>query len=180
MTYCRVAVITEWQRQVINGTIMGGSSIMKPKKGINCYLSMRGKNGKWLQCKANEMGLVLPPNPYVIEDKYFRWHSCCSPLFNEFYDNFYEEGKKVARMEILDGLRAIGLAVWFLDAGQLKDDQLFLSVKSFSNKDIISKYFQEIDIGNEIVKSKLIMDKKSTEKFVGIIGDYIPEFMLVH
>lgn len=180
MTYYLKPKVTEWQRQVIIGTLMGGSTIMKPSTGNNCYLSMRGKNGKWLQCKAQEIGFI-PPNPFYLENnKYFRWHSSCSPVFNDFYELFYENGKKVAKMDVLDSLRAIGLAIWFLDSAIVKKEVMKLNVKSFceDSRSVINEYFKLIDLNGELINTKIVMDKKSTSKFIQIIGDYIPEFLL--
>jgi hypothetical protein len=47
--------VTTAQRFLIIGTILGGSSIIKPKKGKNCYLSMRDKDISWLKHKADQL-----------------------------------------------------------------------------------------------------------------------------
>lgn len=179
LTYYAVQHLSDWQKQVINGTIMGGSSLVRTASN-KYYLSMRGKNGRWLQCKANEMNLPLPPNPYFLEKNYFRWHSSSLPIFGEFYQRFYKDGKKFVDMEVLNGFRAVGLSVWFLDAGVIKDGVIHLNVKSFGQEGakIINKYFYEIDLDTKIVGTKIWFGEKSTERFINVIGDYIPQFIL--
>lgn len=181
MTYYIVPKISDWQRQIITGTVLGGSSIIRPKNGNNCYLSMRSKNKKWLQCKAQELEQFVPPNPIYLENnKYFRWHFACSPLFNEFYELFYKDGKKHVKIEILDSLKAIGLMVWFIDAGMIKDNKALISVKTFAKEDIktINKYFSLLGMTSKVVKTKIELDEKSTNKFLYIIGDLIPRFLI--
>jgi hypothetical protein len=181
MTYYSTPQITDWQRQIITGTILGGSSVIKPKKGNNCYLSMRGKNGKWMQCKAQELEMFLPPNPIYLEDKrYFRWHFSCSPLFNQFHELFYVDGKKRVQMEVLDSLKAIGMMVWFIDAGTIKDKKALISVKAFgeSGAKTINEYFSLLGMPGRIVGTKIEMDETSTKKLMYVIGDLIPQFLL--
>lgn len=176
MTYYICPMMTGNQRQVILGTVLGGSSIVKPKKGRNCYLSMRGGNPEWLQCKAQELSFLLPPNPFFGERKdYYRWHSKCSPLLNDLYDLFYPNNKKTIRMEILDELRDIGLSVWFLDSGTIKNSQVIIKTKS--EADIISKYFSEVGLQNDIVKNSVVLNKISSMKFLNIIHPFVPQFM---
>jgi hypothetical protein len=179
VTYYKDFAPTSWQQQIIIGTILGGSSIVKTKNTINCYLSMRGKNPKWLQCKAQELQYLSAQNPYHAEGKYYRWHSRCSPVFSEFREMFYKDGKKKINIDILNELRNIGLSVWFMDVGTLKDNKIIMKTRSLGKGgDIIAKqYFTEIDLNVEIVGNKLQFDEKSTEKFIKVVGDFIPKFM---
>lgn len=179
MAYRVVPKITDWQRQVIVGTLLGGSSLVKPRNGNNCYLSMRGRNGKWLQCKAQEIGFSAP-NSFHLEDKYCRWHSVCSPIFNEFYDQFYNNGRKVVRFDILDSLRAIALTVMFLDVGLMRCGRIRLNFRSFGpdGAKTVLEYFATLDLNGTVTGSKIELDDNSTKKFIVVVGEHIPEFML--
>lgn len=160
---------------------MGGSSVVRPRNGQNCYLSMRGKNGKWMQCKAQELEELWPPNPLHLEKgKYFRWHFMCSPLFNEFYDLFYKNGRKVVKLEVLDSFRAIALMVWFVDAGNLVGGKAVINTRSFGKEGTktIAEYFKLVGLKSKTNNSKVEMDVESTKKFISLIGEYIPEFLL--
>ncbi len=177
MTYIKVPNITDDQRQIICGTVLGGSSIVKPKSGRNAYLSMRGTNPKWIQCKAQELELFLPQNPFLPQkdNSYYRWHSSCSPVFNEFKELFYEDGQKVAKMDVLNSLRNIGLAVWFLDCGRIVDNKIVMNL-NFKDVKPILQYFTEIDLIFKMNK-KIEFDEVSSKKFIQVIGNCIPSFM---
>lgn len=183
MTYIVYEPLTNWQRQIVIGTILGGSSIIKPKTARSCYLSMRGTNPKWLECKAQEFPNLRSQNPYFTSGRYYRWHSCCSPCLNEFRETFYKDGKKCISMDILNELRNIGLAVWFLDSGSMEKDRSCFHTTSYKKEgtDIISQYLSEVGMDNEIVKKgngfRVILDDKSTRKLIGVIGEIIPPFM---
>jgi len=45
----------DWQEQIIIGTVLGGSSLTKPPKGKNYYLSMRSKEELWLRFKMGHL-----------------------------------------------------------------------------------------------------------------------------
>ena len=176
--------ITSLQRQVIIGTVLGGSSIVHPKTGRSCYLSMRGNNAKWLECKAQELKFIKPPNPYFGERQgYFRWHSSCSPALNDFHSMFYKDKKKVVNMDILNELRDIGLAVWFVDGAIIRKDEVIFKTSVFGEdgSNTISQYFTEIDLSNKVVKDKtsfrVVLDGNSSSKFIDIIADSVPNFV---
>ena len=55
MTYQVGPIITEAQKQILYGTILGGSSIIIPNNGRNYYLAMRGNNKIWLNYKIEAL-----------------------------------------------------------------------------------------------------------------------------
>ena len=55
MTYENSPIIKSYQKQILYGTILGGSSIVNPTYGRNCYLAMRDNNLNWLSYKINEL-----------------------------------------------------------------------------------------------------------------------------
>jgi sugar O-acyltransferase (sialic acid O-acetyltransferase NeuD family) len=89
------------QRFLIIGTILGGSSIIKPQKGKNCYLSMRDKDLTWLKFKADQLKDLTSQSPLTIE-KTNRWHSVCYPIFNEFYKMFYDGKDRIIKIDNLN------------------------------------------------------------------------------
>src|ERR1700677_3628118 len=109
MTYFENPSISDWHKQLIIGTVLGGSSLVKPKKGRNCYLFMRSADNKWLNYKAQELDALASQRPFTQEGNTIRWHSNCYPIFTEYYEMFYLNNKKCVSMQILDSLRDIGL-----------------------------------------------------------------------
>jgi hypothetical protein len=186
MTYYIGPQITPWQRQIIIGTILGGSSIVKPKGGRNSYLSMRGKDAYWLEYKSQELKNLASPTPFLIENenKYFRWHSLCYPEFNEYHELFYRSGKKCVSMEVLNELRDIGLAIWFLDGGKLDRGRIVFNTNVFkeAGTKLISQYFNEISMNSDaIIKGnsfRVTIEADSVDKFFKVIAKQVPQFML--
>lgn len=186
MTYYIGPKITPWQRQIILGTVLGGSSIVKPKGGRNSYLSMRGKDAYWLEYKSQELKNLASPTPFLIENenKYFRWHSLCYPEFNEFHGLFYGDGKKKIDMEVLNELRDIGLAVWYIDGGKLDKGNIVFNTNVFREEGtrLISRYFNEISLDSDaIIKGKsfrVTIKERAVDKFFKVISHRVPEFMM--
>ncbi len=186
MTYYISPEITPWQRQIILGTVLGGSSIVRPQGGRNSYLSMRGKDAYWLEYKSHELKSLASPTPFLIENanKYFRWHSLCYPIFNDFHSLFYQDGKKKVEMSTLNELRDIGLAVWFLDNGRIERNCVILTTTGFGldGTNLICQYFNEIGVESKIKKKgtsdRVVMNQKGSEKFLKTIAGQVPEFML--
>lgn len=186
MTYYIGPQISDNQKQIILGTVLGGSSIIKPTGGRNSYLSMRGKEAYWLEYKSNELKDLASPNPFLIEkdNKYFRWHSLCYPVFNDFYSMFYNNKGKTVTMDILNELRDIGLAIWFIDGGKIEKGSVVINTTVFGEEcsNIISQYFNEVTLPSYVkVKGKsckVILTPPSTLKFLQTIAGKIPNFML--
>jgi hypothetical protein len=186
MTYYIGPQITPWQKQIILGTILGGSSIVKPRGGRNAYLSMRGKDAYWLEYKSHELKNLASPTPFLIENenKYFRWHSLCYPEFNNYHALFYDEKRKKIEMEVLNELRDIGLAIWYLDNAKLEKDKITFNTNVFKEQgtEVICRYFNEVNIAAEAVKIsksyRVHIIDDGIEKFLKTVAHRVPQFML--
>lgn len=184
MTYFTSPVLSDWQRQIVMGTILGGSSIVKPVKGRNCYLFMRSRYRDWLVYKSQELKEFASQRPFTEEGNTLRWHSNCYPVFNDFRDMFYSQGEdKVIRMEVLDQLRDIGLAVWYGDCGRVKSSKVILNTHKFGEEGskLVEKYFNEVDIECKIVTERsnfrIQMTNTGSERFLLTIAHRLPDFM---
>lgn len=149
MTYQIGPDLTQNQRQVLYGTILGGSSIIKPRRGRNCYLAMRDKDYDWLAYKTSELRSYFKMDENVIkQDKTtFRCYSVAYPIFNEFHNDFYEDNKKVIRKRVLDLLTDVAWMIWFVDAGRKSKRKAYLRTQKFGEEgsEIIAQYFNELD-----------------------------------
>ena len=184
MTYFTSPDLSDWQKQIIIGTILGGSSVVKPTKGKNCYLFMRSKNRDWLNYKSQELNMFSSQQPFTEESNTLRWHSNCYPIFNEFREAFYVNGSKIVNMEILNELRDIGLAIWYGDCGKIKKNKVILNTNNFGKKgtDIIAQYFNEVGVECSVLKERknnyrLQMTEEGSVKFLSIIAHRLPNFM---
>jgi hypothetical protein len=188
MTYYISPPVTDWQRQIILGTVLGGSSIVRPSGGKNSYLSMRGSNAYWLEYKSYELKELASPNPFLIEkeNRYFRWHSLCYPVFNEFHTLFYRDRKKRVEMSVLNELRDIGLAVWFVDGGRYERRHVVLNTTSFGweGSETICGFFNEITLPASIKQKgnsfRVQLEPNASIKFLKTIAHRVPQFMHHH
>ena len=182
MTYTKIIPLSGWEQQIILGTVLGGSSLIKSKHGKNCYLSMRDKNYYWLNYKSQEIKLSSQ-HSFFYDKKTIRWHSIASPALNEIYDYFYINNHKTVTNLILDKLRDIGLMVWFMDSGGIENELAFFRTTRYGEEgtEIINKYFKLLDLNSHIVKNsrgkKVILDKPSTIRLIKVISPVAPEFM---
>jgi hypothetical protein len=180
MTHIINPKITQNQKFLIIGTILGGSSIIKPQKGKNCYLSMRDKDLDWLKFKADQLKDLTSQSPLTIE-KTNRWHSVCYPLFNDFYNMFYDGKNRKLKMEDLNLLHDSSIAIWFGDAGKCKKEKVFLNTNIWGKKgtELISEYFTNLDWENNIVLERknfrIILSEDSSEEFLKLCDPYLPK-----
>ena len=173
------------QKEVIVGTILGGSSIVKPPKGNNCYLSMRSKDAKWLEYKADVLKPFASEAPYTIPKtgNTYRWHSMCFPIFNEYRELFYPNDKRSLNIEILNPLRDWGLATWFVDCGKFIKNKIVMNTNIWKEEgsNVIMDYFQEL--GYNVYKKldrggiRIVLDEKSSKHFLRIITAQLPVFV---
>lgn len=184
MTYYDNPSIGDWHKQIVIGTVLGGSSLVKPKKGKNCYLFMRSANKKWLEYKAYELSALASQRPFTKEGNTIRWHSNCYPIFTNYHELFYEKTKKSVKMDILDSLRDIGLAIWYCDCGKLIKNKITMNTNKFGEDgtETIVKYFNEVGVGETcLVRERkyirLGFSEEATNKFLLIVASRIPDFM---
>jgi len=155
MTHIINPKTTPRQKAIIIGTILGGSSIVKPKKGKNCYLSMRNKDLEWLKFKAKELSNLSTKDP-ITSEKTYRWHSICYPLFNEFEEMFYENKERNLKIETLNLLQDISIAVWYKDCGLLNKNCIILNTHIWG-KEATEKtlgYFESLDWSGQIITER--------------------------
>lgn len=179
MTHVINPEITKRQKQIITGTILGGSSIIRPKGGQNCYLSMRCKNSNWLQFKAIELTNLSSSKPFTIE-RTNRWHSLCYPIFNDFYDEFYFKNNRKLKPDTLDLLTDIALAIWYIDVGKMVAGRLIMNTNIWGKEgtDFILDYFNAIGFQSEIFKERerfrVRMTLKATNMFRNMVEPHLP------
>ena len=176
----------DFENQIIIGTILGGSSLVKPPKGKNYYLSMRGQNENWLKYKMAEMPSLFQKNSVRLYGKTYRANSSCSKSLSKIKKSLYDENRRIISMEILDRLRDIGLAVWYLDGGSKTGRErknAYINTTKFGKdgSQIIQKYFSEVGMNCTINKdgerTKVLFSVEGTEVLFKTIAHRFPSFM---
>lgn len=180
MTHMINPKITPVQKFLITGTILGGSSIIKPQKGKNCYLSMRDKDLSWLKFKADQLKELTSQSPMTIE-KTNRWHSVCYPVFNEFREMFYKNDKRKLDPESLNLLHDSSIAIWFGDAGKCRSGRAVFNTNIWGKEgtEAIAEYFETIDLKCEVFMERknyrVRLDAASTEDMLKMCAPYLPK-----
>jgi hypothetical protein len=134
--------------------------------------------------KAQELKEFSSQRPFTEEGNTLRWHSNCYPVFNEFRDMFYVDGKKTVSMDVLDQMRDIGLSIWFGDCGKVKGKCIWLNTHKFGEEgtSVVAKFFNEVGIkcslATERKNFRVAMTEVGTQRFLATIAHQLPEFML--
>lgn len=171
------------QQQIIYGTVLGGSSIVKPPKGKNCYLSMRGKNDKWLEYKFLELKGIFTDAPFTIE-KTFRLHSMCLPMFSELKNIFYKGNERCLKGICLESLSDAAFAVWFGDAGRWVKDRIIMNTHIWGKNGtkIIKNYFKSFGHQPKIIQDmgyyRVSLDPIGSKWFWKIAEPQLPLWFL--
>lgn len=178
--------ITLLQKEIILGTILGGSSIVKPAKGRNCYLSMRGRDSHWLEYKAVQLKAIAADAPFTLPKTggTYRWHSCCYPFLSEYRNEFYtKKGRRSLHQSSLDPLRDWGLAVWFVDCGRFDGNEIVMNTNVWGKRGTATACIYFRSLGYEAYSFqerggwRLKLDEYSSQCFLKIITAPIPIFV---
>lgn len=179
-------MFNDFQSQVLIGTVLGGSSLVKPPKGINYYLSMRSQNEMWLKYKMSEMPKYFKDMKIHKYGNTLRCNSCCCESLTEFYHWIYKDGKRNPSMDLFDVLMDTGIAIWYLDSGGKtgrNKKNAYLNTTKFGEKNskIALQYFNEIEIPCNInhdgKRTKLLFTVSGTVILLKTIAHRFPTFM---
>lgn len=181
--------ITEFQEQIILGTLLGDACICKLQNKRKSY------NIKWEHSLKQENYALWKAknslNNYSFH-KRNRLDSRTNKIYNsiicysikdnyQYYRELFYKNKKEISKEILNKLKPLAIAVWYMDDGSLyynsNNCHLNLAVNSFENKQLIIDWFKKnYDLNFKISgKSIRLTSKKECEKFMNIVEQYIHE-----
>lgn len=186
MTHSIGPAIADRHRQIIYGTVLGGSSIVRPVQGKNCYLAMRDRDLEWLTYKTQELSAFFKMDEATIKrDKNtFRCYSVAYPAFNDFYSQFYQDGEKIVRKEILERLNDVAWMIWFQDAGRKSSRKAYLRTHKFGEEGtvMIADYFNSLDVecSPHLARGRheIVFSNKGAHEFLKVISRCLPPFIV--
>lgn len=186
MTYEYSPQLKHNQGQILYGTILGGSSIVKPTHGKNCYLAMRDSNHDWLEYKVNELKdyFKIDSNTIKKDKNTYRCYSVAYPVFNSLHKEFYNDGKKFIDRELLEGLNDVAWMVWFVDSGKKSKRKAYLRTHKFGleGTKIIAEYFNSLDCECDFKLTReryeIVFTHKGSIEFMATFAHRLPEFMI--
>jgi len=174
------------QQQVLIGTILGGSSLVKPPNGKNYYLSMRSKDDQWLQYKMEEMANYFPKPKLHLYGNTFRANSSCLPDLTQMRDALYDKNSRVIKMDTLNLLMDIGIAIWFLDGGSKTGrnrKNAYINTTKFgeAGTKVALQYFNEVGmpchVNRDGKRLKVLFTVEGTLSLFVTIANRFPGFM---
>jgi hypothetical protein len=179
-------MLYDFEHQILIGSVLGGSSLIKPPRGKNYYLSMRNKNETWLQYKMAEMPTYFKNTALHFYSGTYRCNSSCNETLTKLRDQLYEENKRVIKTEVLDSLRDIALAIWFLDGGSKTGrgrKNAYINTTKFGEDgtNIVLDYFNSLDmpcnINRDANRFKILFTVDGTISFLKTVAHRFPTFM---
>lgn len=170
--------MTSDQKQIIIGTLLGNSKLLKDNDGY--YLEMKSRDSIWLESKAHALKDIAYSR-WMSHGNYY-WRSKSHESFYEFKELCYSEHNKVFKMECLNSLRNIGIMVWYGDVGCLvgrtKQNACVRTQAFCGSESIAHQFFNEIDADCNIsyVRQKPILTftLKGTTTIMKIVYSVLP------
>lgn len=182
--------LTEENEQVLIGSLLGDATIAlnktKNSQGIYVFTHSLAQKEyalwkhsvlsnlpfKWsiFKCKSPD-----PRNGNIYEG--VRVFSQSNPLYTEYRRLFYNTGTKQVSKEIIEKIKPLGLAVWFMDDGYKSQYGYYLSTNSFNiiSCNIIKDYLKsEFNLTTTIdSKNRIYIHSTSAKIFRSIVEPYI-------
>jgi hypothetical protein len=194
--------ISNEANQIILGGILGDGSINRVHKNPRIHFSHSTIQKEYIFWKyeiLKEEQLVVSPPKVIMSGNnqrfpQWRFQTKTSTKLQYFEQLFYKNGKKVVQRKILNMLTPLGLAVWYMDDGNLiihkykkldgstgiKSREIAINTQCFSYKEheIIQKYFLKVwKIDTKIYKNKgsyrLVMNATNAKIFISLIEPYV-------
>lgn len=205
------------KKSFIIGMVLGDSHLSKGKKAKNYNISCthNPKQYDYLIWKMEILKDNLGKNYWLseVESKftgkakhkgnenkiYKMYHATLGthPLVTKVYQEMYFKRVKIVSREILNQLTPVGLAVWYMDDGNLayrknkngsiKSRNITLHIQGFDEKsqqNIVEYFYEEWGIETKLHKArdkyKLWMNTPNSIKFLKIIAPYVNLVPIMH
>lgn len=181
--------LTERQRSVIFGTLLGDGSLIETtsKKNLRLQIAHCEKQKAYVFWKYEEFkAFVLSPPSYQRWNQSWRFRTISHPELTEIGALFYPQRKKIVPTDIIEYLDPLGLAVWFMDDGAIgsRGQGYILNTQSFLEEDVyllreilITRFhIHEISLHNDKGRKRLYIRKNSMKEFRDVISPYLLPF----
>lgn len=179
------------KEQILLGTLLGDGGVYR--YGRNKTYSIRWQHS----LKQEEYAIWKAENSldnYSVyrgskfdkrTNKVYTFITCYSIVDDySYYRSLFYKDKKEVNQNVLNKLQPLGLAVWYLDDGNMyyngNNCHITLSVNGFNenSKDLIISYFKKYDLNfKKSQKAIRITSKKECEIFMNLVEKYIPNCM---
>lgn len=181
--------LTDFQKQVLIGTILGDSSFKMSKDKINPAISCAHcvKQKEYSEYKTQifeSLGAKCYYHKRTIPDKRngicyedYTMFVPSNPEFLDFYKKFYKNGKKVIPFELLDNFTEVSLAFMFMDDGSKAQCGYTIATNCFDKESLdffriflLEKFNLETSLRKD---NSIYIMSKSKDVFTNLINPYI-------
>jgi len=181
-------IMDETQKQIVTGTVLGGSSLYKQSKGRNYFLSMRSKDPVWLWYKIAILQSYFTSDKLTQQNVTYRCCSICHEDFTDLYHLLYKDDKRHLTEEILNKITATGLMTWWLEGGGWagrgkKNAYLNTTMLGEEGTNLVQRYFSEYygikcNVNKNKNRRKVLLSVQGTLKFWKTVEDKFPNFYI--
>ena len=172
--------VTDRQKDILIGCVLGDAYIAQLGK-IRIEHSIKQKDYVFWKYKELK-SLAYPSLPRELTHKikitskeYQSIFFDLRQYFRSWRSIFYKEKKKIFPKDLL--LSPLSIAVWYMDDGCWTGKKCVIAIESFdleNGTNIQSAFYRQFGIESIIGKNrKLVIRKKSHDKFYGLISPYI-------
>jgi len=175
--YKGILSLTNYQEQIVLGSLLGRGMIISPPGNRECYLRLRQsikEDVNMIAYKATELKNFSRPKAFTEDKHNYLWNSISHSEWGKMYNFCYKDGKKNITMEWLDGLHSEALAMYYLDVGKIKKGVIELK----GSNEVICTFFNEVDCPCKIEKNKIRFTKEGTKSLISIISQSVPSYLL--
>lgn len=183
--------MSNFQKQVLLGTLLGNSSCRCPNKNPSISCSHCVKQKEYCEYKTfifNNLGAKCKYHKRNIPDKrngklyeYYTMRIPANPSFLSFYKSFYKNGKKRIPFDLFNFFTEASLAFMYMDDGTKTKCSYQIATMCFKRNEIemFSDFlYKKWGIESSITKSNVLCIKaKSSSLFKFLIQPYICECM---
>lgn len=185
-------------KQLILGSVLGDgylTIVSGSNKNSRLHWGHGGKQKEYLQWKLDLLSKYELNSPsgirkYVdISDRYKKGYNVCyygrslfHPIFTKYRDVFYnKDRKKVIPDNSLSELDSFGLAIWYMDDGNVTSSSYQLNTQGFKESELF--YLQQVlldkfDLRTSITSVGVIyITTRSSDLFIYLIKPYIIPLM---
>lgn len=193
-SYKKTLKLSEIQKQVLVGTLLGDGCLETQNKGRTYRLKIEHSFQQkdyvdWKYSMFRNWVLTKPVIrkyiAYRLERKNYRFSTVSNGSLRFYAQQFYKNGKKAIPKLIGKMLTPLALAIWFMDDGSIKSNQhkaLVIHAQSFDKIDlekIIKIIEDKFGIKSTLRKRNdgsgyaIYILSETVDKFIDLVKDYI-------
>jgi hypothetical protein len=183
-------VLTQRQREILVGTLLGDAHLEKNGRFTRLRVDHYEKHKEYIFWLAHEFApFSLMPRQIVEKDKrngktYKRWHFSTKslPIFDEFRDLFYQDGKKIIPSILGKLITTLSLAIWYMDDGFRRRDSkgFYLCTTSFTHEEqmclqdvMLNMYHIQTSIHHQHEMERIFIPSRYADRFNNLIKPFI-------